>query len=70
MLNSGVIVNAWVKFDETCSITYSVGPDEAEFMIGPQGRAFELLATEDGLAKLVDVATAALREIQAGGGDE
>lgn len=62
---SGVSVDAWVTIDGDYPIKYRIVSDEAHFEIGTSVASMNLLASEEGLDKLVTTASEALREMRA-----
>lgn len=67
-VSENVVVSTFVRIDRECPIEYRVIGGEAEFSIGGWINAFEMVATEEGLACLVSAtiqALAKLRELRA-----
>jgi hypothetical protein len=63
---SGICVDSWVKVEGHCSITCDVVGDEAEFRFcGAHSTGLHLIATEEGLEKLVHTSMDALHRMRA-----
>ncbi len=62
-MSDRVSMGTWIAIDAD-HIHYNVCRDEVEFEIGGQGSGAELVATETGLATLIDRGTAALTELR------
>lgn len=63
--DSGIVVDAWVTIDGDYPIKYSIVRDEAHFEIGKGVARVNLLASPEGLDKLVTTASEALRAMRA-----
>jgi hypothetical protein len=66
---SGIGVDAWVKIDGDCDITWDVEGEEAEFRFGGRSYGLDMIVTEEGLENLVRKGTEALHRMRAGVGD-
>ncbi|MGH3932351.1 MAG: hypothetical protein ACRDTF_20525 [Pseudonocardiaceae bacterium] len=62
--HSGIAVEAWVKIEGNCPIKWEVVDDQAQFVIGPNSATLSLIASEEGLKKLVTTASEALRAMR------
>jgi hypothetical protein len=70
MYNSSVLVNAFVKLDETTAIDYEVYRDAVEFTFGGRRGNFLLQTNRDGLKELIVKGTQALLRIESGEADD
>jgi hypothetical protein len=62
----GIALDAWVLIDDDCRMKSEVCRTEAQLELGHGTGSLHLIASEEGLARLVDVAGAALKDMRAG----
>src|SRR5258707_4027609 len=62
----GIALDAWVLIDDDCPMKSEVCRTEAQFELGHSIGSLHLIVSEEGLARLVDVAGAALKDMRAG----
>lgn len=67
---NGIQVDAWARLEGHCPMTVEVVASEAQFEIGNRGASLSLVAEEEGLVKLVEVASGALKKLQASDGQD
>jgi hypothetical protein len=61
---NGIQVDAWARLDGHCPMKVEVVATEAQFEIGHRGASLSLVAEEEGLVKLVEVASGALEQLR------
>jgi hypothetical protein len=62
----GIALDVWVNVDGDCSMESEVTRSEAQLELGHSTGALHLVLDEDGLALLVETATAALAALRSG----
>jgi hypothetical protein len=62
--HQGIAIDAWAKIEGECPISYEVVGDEVQFELGGSASALNLVATENGLAALVDASQRALATLR------
>jgi hypothetical protein len=62
----GIALDLWVNIDGDCPIESEVARNEAQLELGHSTGSLHLVLDEDGLARLVEIATAALAALRSG----
>jgi hypothetical protein len=60
----GIALDVWVSIDGDCSMTSEVAKSEVQLEVGHNKGSLHLVVSEEGLARLVEMAGAALREVR------
>lgn len=62
----GIALDTWADINGDCAITYGeVNKSNVQILLGHPAGSLHLVLSESGLASLIDVAQAALREVRA-----